>query len=117
DGAAERLSALFADRMNAADQKLVKDTLGALAQARGDTTSYALVVREGNAGLVIKGGLSDAGALDDGTRGLIRLLRIRAFAEPVRQFVGAVTVKQSSTTIAGLEGKVSRALFSVNPSA
>jgi hypothetical protein len=111
----ERLNALFGDRLKPADQKLVGHALGELAAARGDYTSYAVLSRSEQTALVMRGAVADAARFDAGAKSLIKLLEVRAFAEPIRQFIGEVSVKQSSSKVAGIDQTVQRAVVSVSP--
>jgi hypothetical protein len=113
---AEGVSDLFKDRLTQADKKLVETTLGDLARGRGDWETYGLLLKEGKGGLLYRAGVTDWKALDAGAKGLLKLLSVRAFAEPLHQFVGDVTVKQSTAEIAGVPGKTNRALLSLKPS-
>jgi hypothetical protein len=113
---AQGVSDLFKDRLTDADKKLVETTLGDLARGRGDWETYGVLLKEGKGGLLYRASVTDWKALDAGAKGLLKLLSVRAFAEPLRQFVGDVTVKQSAADIAGVPGKTNRALLSLKPS-
>ncbi len=60
--------------------------------------------------------VSDPKALDSGVKGVLRAFNMRAFAEPLRQFVGEVKLKTSTAEVSGVPGKVQRALLSLKAS-
>lgn len=112
----EGVADLFKDRLTDADKKAIESTLGDLAKGRGDWETYGVVLKEGKGGLLYRAGVNDWKALDAGAKGLVKLLSLRAFAEPLHQFVGDLTVKQSTADITGVPGKTNRALLSLKPS-
>jgi hypothetical protein len=113
----ERLTALFGDRLSDADTKQVEQTFMSLAKGRGDQTSYALVSRNGEPALIMRGKVEDAREFSAGVRSLFKLVRVRAFAEPIRQFIGDVTISESTIKLAGVDGEVNRVLLTIKPAA
>ena len=109
------LQRLFGDRLGQKDREFVETTLDRLARGRGDHTAYALLRGAKGPSLVMRTTIADADAFDAGARALFRLPKLRAFAEPIRQFVGEVRVSQDRLEVNGLEGKARRARLSVKP--
>ena len=110
-----RLRALFGDRLSESDKKLIDETLAQLARGRGDFGAYALVERGGGLCGVMRGATGDAGAFNAGIKSLLKFPRVRAFSEPLRQFVGELTVRPSSASVPGLPGVTDRAALSIKP--
>ncbi len=111
----EGLQRLFGDRLDQKDREFVETTLGQLALGRGDVAAYALLHGASGPSLVMQTALNDAEAFDVGARALFRLLKLRAFEEPIRQFVGEIRVAQDRLEVNGLEGKARRARLTVKP--
>ena len=111
----ERLSALFGDRLSESDKKRLEETFGKLARGRGDHSAYALVSRSDQTALLMKSAVADEAEFNAGARSLIKLLQVRAFAEPVRQFIGQVSVRESRLKLPGIGPTVHRAELSVSP--
>jgi hypothetical protein len=111
----EGLASLLGDRLTAPDKSRLEQTFADLGKGRGDVEVYALVLDQGKGGLVYAGSVGDAKALDAGAKGAFKLLGVKAISEPIRQFIGETSVKQSSVQLPGL-GKAERALITVKPS-
>jgi hypothetical protein len=111
----EGLQSLFGDRLKQKDRDFVQSTLGRLAVGRGDFATYALLHGRSGTSLVMQSALTDAEAFDAGARALFRLPKVRAFQEPIRQFVGEIRVTQDRLEVKGLEGKARRARLTVKP--
>ena len=111
----EGLQRLFGDRLEQKDRESIASTLGQLARGRGDFSAYALLQGGSGPSLVMQSALSDAGAFDAGARALFRLPKLRAFEEPIRQFVGEIRVTQDRLEVNGLEGQARRARLTVKP--
>jgi hypothetical protein len=109
------LAGLFGDRLGEPDRAQLQQTLAALAQGRGDEASYGVLLSPTGPSVIMRASVDDAAAFDRGARGLFGLLRIRAFAAPLAQFVGDIQVQQDSVRVEGLSGKVRRALVTVKP--
>ena len=105
---------LFSDRLSPDDKKKLEATLDSLAAARGDDISYGLLATPSPAA-VLRTPASSATEFTNAAKGAFNLLRVRAFAEPLRQFVGDVDVKQASVKIEGLPGNVRRAVVTIKP--
>ncbi len=112
---AASLAKMFGDRLKPAQQERVEKALAELAESRGDEALFGFV-RAPTAGLVYRGTSADQKRFDAATKNLVGLLRLNAFKEPINQFVGAFTVKHSTTKIVGLENKAHRVLFTIKPS-
>jgi hypothetical protein len=112
----EGVASLLADRLTAPDREKVKSVLDRLAQGRGDWETYGVYLDAGKGGLVYRAALSDQKAFDAGARDLFKLLTVRAVAEPLRQFAGESTVKQSTAQVPGVPGTTQRTLVQLKPS-
>lgn len=110
---ASGLGRLLGDRMTEADRKKVEDALTRLAAGRGDWATYGVAPMAG--ALVHRGAVSDAKAFDSGLKATVALANLRAFKEPLRQYVGDFTLTQSRATIVGFDA-VERSLFTIKPS-
>ncbi len=113
---ADALGRLFGDRLNAKDKDRVANALKELAEARGDEAVFGYVRGADSAGLVYRGSTLDPRRLDAAAKSLVGLLRLPAFEEPLQQFVGQFSIKQSSAKIPGLPNKAERVLLSIKPS-
>lgn len=113
---AAALGRLFGDRLKAPEQEKIEAALGDLARARGDEALFGLSLGA-TQGVVFRGPAGDRKAFDSAMKGMVGLLRMNAFREPLRQFVGDYDLKQSTTKIVGLDAPVQRVLLSVKPSA
>jgi hypothetical protein len=113
---ADAIGRLFGDRLKATDKERVAKALTELAQARGDEAVFGFVRTADSGGLVYRGPTTDQRQLDSAAKSLVGLLRLPAFEEPLRQFVGEFNIKQSSAKIAGLPNKAERVLLSIKPS-
>ncbi len=111
----ERLRALFGERLSQTDKALIDDTFAQLARGRGDFAAYGLVEREGALYAVMRGSAGDVAAFNAGLKSLLKFPRVRAFSEPLRQFVGELVVRPSSVSIPGLAGRVDRAALTLKP--
>jgi hypothetical protein len=112
----EGLGGLLADRLTGADREKIKGVLTKLAQGRGDWETYAVYVDAGKGGLAYRAAVSDPKAFDAGAKDLFKLLSIKALAEPVRQFAGDISVKQSTAQVPGVPGTTERTLIGLKPS-
>lgn len=112
----EGLGRLFGDRLTAGDKDKVKGVLDKLAQGRGDWETYAVYLDQGKGGLVYRAAVSDPKAFDAGAKDLFKLTSVKALAEPLRQFAGETTLKQSSAQIPGVPGTTQRTLIGLKPS-
>jgi hypothetical protein len=110
-----RLRALFAERLSDGDKALIDETFAQLARGRGDFAAYGLVECNGGVCAVMRGAAGDVSAFNSGVKSLLKFPRIRAFSEPLRQFVGEITVRPSSTSVPGLPGRIDRAALTVKP--
>jgi hypothetical protein len=110
------LSDLFKDRMSAADKRALETALTALAHGRGDWETYGVLLKGGKGGLVYRAGVSDPKAFDTGARGVLKAFQMKAFAEPLHQFLGDITFKPSTTEVPGVPGKVERMTIGLKPS-
>jgi hypothetical protein len=113
---AEGIAGLFADRLPSGDRDKLQHALSDLAAGRGDWESYGLLLSGGRGGLVYRAGLSDPKSFAAGAKALFGSLGLKAFSEPLRQFVGDVSVKQSTANVPGISGNVQRAVIVVKPS-
>ncbi|MBI3206540.1 MAG: hypothetical protein HYZ29_33695 [Myxococcales bacterium] len=113
----EGVAALLGDRLTAPDRDKVKGVLERLAQGRGDWETYGVYLDAGKGGLVYRALLTDQKAFDAGAKDLFKLLTVRALAEPLRQFAGETTVKQSTAQVPGVPGTTQRTLVQLKPSA
>ena len=111
----ERLQALFGERITASDRALLEQTFADLARGRGDFAAYGVLDQNGAFAAMMRGAAGDAAAFDLGMKSLLKLPKLPAFAEPLRQFVGALAVRTSSVSVPGLDGKVERAALSLKP--
>jgi hypothetical protein len=111
----ERLRALFGERLSDGDKALIDETFVQLARGRGDVAAYGLVERDGGVYAVMRGTAGDVSAFNGGLKSLLKFPRIRAFSEPLRQFVGELTVRLSSAPVPGLPGRVDRAALALEP--
>jgi hypothetical protein len=111
----ERIRALFGERLSDGDKALIDEAFVQLARGRGDVAAYGLVERDGGVYGVMRGAAGDVNAFNGGLKSLLKFPRIRAFSEPLRQFVGELTVRPSSTTVPGLPGRVDRAAVTLKP--
>ena len=111
----ERLRALFGERLSAADKLLIDETFAQLARGRGDFAAYGLVEQGGGVCAVMRGAAGDVRAFDAGLKSLLRFPRVRAFSEPLRQFVGELSVRSSSVAVPGLPGRVDGATLTLKP--
>ncbi len=108
---------LFADRLSTADRDKLKGVLDKLAEGRGDFETYGVLLEGGKGGVVYRAQVKDPKAFDAGAKDLFKLLSIKAFAEPLRQFAGEFSVKQSTAAVPGVPGTTQRTVLAVQPSA
>lgn len=113
---AEGAASLFGDRLKAADKKKLEQVALDLAAGRGDVASYGLLAKNERTTLVYRGTVADEKRFAQGVRGLLELAKVPALAEPVRQFVGDVSVTQSTAQVPGVDAKVQRARIKIEPS-
>lgn len=112
----EGIGGLFGDRLSAPDRDKVKGVLDKLAQGRGDWETYGVYLDAGKGGLLYRAAVSDAKAFDAGAKDLFKLSSIKALAEPLRQFAGETTLKQSTAQVPGVPGTTQRTLLGLKPS-
>lgn len=112
----DALAKLFGDRLKAADRKKLDGVLTDLARGRGDEQSVALVSGGAGSGVVLRTHVADAEAFARGVKGGFGLLALPAFSAPLESFVGKVGVTLSTRKIAGVGGKVQRALVTIKRS-
>jgi hypothetical protein len=110
-----RLRALFGERLSDGDKALIDETFVQLARGRGDFAAYGLIECNGGVCAVMRGAAGDVSAFNSGLKSLLKFPRIKAFSEPLRQFVGEITVRPSSTSVPGLPGRVDRAALTLKP--
>ncbi len=109
---AKGLGGVLADRLEPASQAKVQQAATSLSSAHGDWTTYALLAEPA---LLVRSPVADAKALDKAVKSLFGLLEVRAFAEPLRQFVGDVTTKHSTLDVPGVAPDVRRMLVGIKP--
>jgi hypothetical protein len=107
---------LLGARLDAAARKQLEQTLADLAQGRGDVLAYALVFNPGHASATLESTVADPKALKKGVQELIGLLRVPAFAAPIEEFIGHMTLVTSTTHLHGVTGPVNQVLVQVTPS-
>lgn len=110
------LGDLFGDRLSAPDREKVKGVLDKLSRGRGDWETYGVYVEAGKGGAVYRASTTDAKQFDAGAKDLFKLLSVKALGEPLRQFAGEISVKQSSAQIPGVPGTAQRTLLGLKPS-
>ena len=113
----EGVAGLFGDRLTVPDREKVKAVLEKLSEGRGDWETYGVYLDKGKGGLVYRALVSDPKSFDAGAKDLFKLLTVRALAEPLRQFAGEMTVKQSTAQVPGVPGTTQRALVQLKPTA
>lgn len=107
---------LFGDRLAASDRDKIKGVLEKLAQGRGDWETYGVYLDAGKGGLLYRAQSADPKTFDAGAKELFKLLSIKALAEPLRQFAGDISVKQSTAQVPGVPGTTQRTLIGLRPS-
>jgi len=110
------IGGLLADRLTEPDREKIRAVLEKLSQGRGDWESYGVFLENGKGGLLYRAAVSDAKQFDAGAKDLFKLLSIKALAEPLRQFAGDTTLKQSTAELPGVPGKTQRTLIALKPS-
>lgn len=106
-GAESGLVALLGDRLSAADKKRVTAIRADLDAGRGALSIAGLVPGE-HFTVVVTGDTVDAVALERGIKGALGLLSVPALRQPAERLLGKLTLKNGTTQVVGLEGKVQR---------
>jgi hypothetical protein len=86
----EGLSSLFAERLGAADKTKLETTLSNWANGRGDWVAASFLPVEDSKSFWVRGTVAKADAFDSSVTGIIELLGIPAFSEPIKQNFGAI---------------------------
>jgi hypothetical protein len=113
----EGVAKLFGDRLSEQEKKKLDKVMRDLALGRGDDATYGLLSKDGHTSLIFRGTVKDPKKFADGVNGAVDLLKLKAISEPLKQFVGKLSVKQSTAEIAGIDGRVQRAALTLEPSA
>lgn len=106
----DAIEKLLGSRLDAAERQQLEKTLGDLVHGRSDVLTYALVLGAGHASLALESSVADPKAFEHGVHELVGLLRFPAFLAPIEQFVGRVSLQQSTAHVAGISGSVNRVL-------
>jgi hypothetical protein len=114
---ADGIARLFGDRIGAGDKKKLEQVVNDLAVGRGDEASYGLLSTSERMALVFRGKVADEKRFESGIKGALDLLKLRALAEPVKQFAGEVSLKHGSVEVPGIDAKVQRATLTLKPTA
>jgi hypothetical protein len=112
---AEGMAALLGERLAEPDRKRIARVTEELAKGRGDTSTYALLSTGDKSHLVYSGAAADPKRLNQGIEGLLELPKLRGVADPLREFIGELSVKRGTAEVSGLDGKAQRATITIKP--
>lgn len=115
----EAFSKILDKRLSEADLKRLRDVLAALAKGRGDQLLMGFGRAPGSdeIALLMRVDASDAAEFNRGIRGARGLFDVKAFSEPLEQFVGGVKTKLGKAKAPGVTPAPDRIVFEILPKA
>jgi hypothetical protein len=102
---ADALRSVLGERLPEKDAAPLAEALRSYQRGRGSVSVLGLL---GNRTLFLRQEARDPKELERGLRGILRMLRTKALAEPLAPLVGKVSFRESETRVAGVEGPVQR---------
>lgn len=102
---ADALRSVLGERLSEKDAAPLADALRSYHRGRGTVSVLGLL---GNRTLFLRQDARDPKELERGLRGILRMLRTPALAEPLAPLVGKVNFRESETRVTGVEGPVQR---------
>lgn len=115
----QAFSKILDKRLTEADQKRLMDVLTALAKGRGDQLlmGFGRAAGSDEIALLMRVDASDAAEFNRGIRGARGLFDVKAFSEPLEQFVGGVKTKLGKAKTPGVTPAPDRIVFEILPKA